>query len=127
MKKILNPIVLVALVLNLVLGAMPLAAAEASGKGVVNINTADAEAIARLPRIGLKAAERIVSYRKENGPFKKTTDLMQVKGVGDKTYELISPYLTVSGETTLMTNVASPRKPRAAKASSSRQPTSSAQ
>lgn len=84
-----------------------------SSAGVVNINTADASQLALLPRVGEKAAERIIEYRTEHGPFKKAADLMQVKGIGAKTFELMSAYVTVSGNTTLSTKVKSPRKPRA--------------
>ena len=92
-------------------GAAP--AQAASGAGVVNINTADATQLALLPRIGPKAAERIIEYRTQHGPFKKTADLMQVKGIGAKTFELLSPYITVEGKTTLTTSISAPRKPRA--------------
>ena len=52
----------------------------------VNINTADAQAIAQgLNGIGLKKAEAIVEYRKAHGPFKTLEDLKSVKGVGDAT------------------------------------------
>jgi competence protein ComEA len=85
-------------------------AAPASPAGVVNINTANADQLSLLPRIGEKAAQRIIEYRTQHGPFKKTSDLMQVKGVGAKTFELLSPYLTVDGKTTLSTKVSSPRK-----------------
>jgi len=92
-------------------GAAP--AQAASGAGVVNINTADATQLALLPRVGPKAAERIIEYRTQHGPFKKTADLMQVKGIGAKTFELLSPYITVEGKTTLTTSISAPRKPRA--------------
>lgn len=134
MKKILNPIVLI---VALTIGALPMfatetseadAAAAPSAKGVVNINTADASQIALLPKLGPKAGERVVAFRKENGPFKKTTDLMQVKGIGDKTFEVISAYLTVKGDTTLTEEIRAPRKPRASrKAASSGQPSTQAQ
>ena len=88
-------------------------AQAAGGAGVVNINTADATQLALLPRIGPKAAERIIEYRTQHGPFKKTADLMQVKGIGAKTFELLSPYITVEGKTTLTTSISAPRKPRA--------------
>ncbi len=91
-------------------------ATEAAG-GVININTADAAQFALLPRLGVKAGERIVAYREEHGPFKKVTDLMQVKGIGDKTFQLISPYLVVEGKSTLSEAVRTPRKPRTKKAS----------
>ena len=88
--------------------------------GVVNINTADATQLAFLPRVGLKAAQRIVEYRTQHGPFHKATDLMQVKGFGEKSFTRLSPWLTVDGVTTLKAKVSSPRKPRTAKASKSR-------
>jgi competence protein ComEA len=83
--------------------------------GVININTADVAQLSLLPRIGEKAAQRIVDYRKEHGAFKKTTDLMQVKGVGEKSFELLRPYLAVDGKTTLASKQHAPRKPRAKK------------
>ncbi len=78
--------------------------------GVVNINTATAEQIAYLPGIGAKTAERIVAFREEKGAFKKPTDLMQVKGIGDKTFERLSPYLATEGKTTLSAPIRTPRK-----------------
>ena len=73
--------------------------------GVVNINTADATQLAMLPRVGAKAAQRIVDYRKEHGSFKKTSDLMQVKGFGEKSFERLAAYVTVEGKTTLTAKV----------------------
>jgi len=79
------PIFTLALLLT-VIGTVAMAdeapAASGSASGVVNINTASASELAFLPRVGEKGAQRIVDYRKEHGPFKKTADLMQVKGVG---------------------------------------------
>ena len=77
--------------------------------GVVNINTADPAQLILLPRVGEKAAERIIAYRTEHGPFKKASDLMQVKGFGAKTFELVSPYIAVEGKTTLYSKVRSSR------------------
>lgn len=87
-------------------------AAFADVAGTVNINTGDTTQLSYLPRVGAKAAQKIVDYRKEHGPFHKTTDLMQVKGFGEKRFEKLSPYLTTEGKTTLTAKVASPRKPR---------------
>lgn len=112
-----------------ILVSVPMFADEApaqSAAGVVNINTATADQLAFLPRIGVKTGERIIEYRTANGPFKKATDLMQVKGIGDKTFDLISPYLAVEGKTTLSEAQSAPRKPRASKSAKSR-PTASAQ
>jgi comEA protein len=79
--------------------------------GVVNINSATAAEIAFLPGIGEKTAAAVVAHREQNGPFKKTTDLMQVKGIGDRTFERLQPYLTIEGKTTLVVEVKMPRKP----------------
>ena len=69
--------------------------------GVVNINTADSSQLAMLPRVGVKAAQRIIDYRKEHGAFNKPSDLMQVKGFGEKSFERLSAWVTVEGKTTL--------------------------
>ncbi len=54
----------------------------------VNINTADAQTIAKnLKGVGLKKAQAIVVYRKKNGPFKTVESLAKVKGIGFKTVE----------------------------------------
>jgi len=97
---------------------------SSSSAGVVNINTADAVQLALLPRIGEKTAQRIIDYRTEHGPFAKTSDLMQVKGIGDKSFQNLSSYLTVSGKTTLSAKV---RGPKSGKRTKSQQPTSAAQ
>lgn len=99
------------------------APAAATPAGVVNLNTADAAQLALLPRVGAKAAQRIVDYRKEHGSFKKTSDLMQVKGFGEKTFERLNAYLTVSGNTTLTEKVKSASK---RKSSSRKSPTPAA-
>ena len=91
----------------------------------MNINTADTAQLSLLPRVGMKAAQRIVDYRTEHGAFQKTTDIMQVKGFGDKSYERLSSYIVVSGSSTLTAKVRSPRKPRSSKASKTRLNTAS--
>ncbi len=54
----------------------------------VNINTATAEDIAEgLDGIGLKKAQAIVDYRKQAGMFLSVDDLLNVKGIGEKTLE----------------------------------------
>lgn len=97
------------------IGTVAMADEAAAPAGTVNLNTADVAQLTLLPRVGEKAAQRIIDYRTEHGPFKKSADLMQVKGFGAKTYELVSPYVSVSGNTTLSAKVRSPRKPRAKK------------
>lgn len=54
----------------------------------VNINTASAEAISNaLNGVGMKRADTIVAYRKANGVFTSIDQLLNVKGVGEKTLE----------------------------------------
>lgn len=93
-------------VLAVLLAALPAAAAEGRK---VNVNTADAAQLALLPRVGPSIAQRIVEYRKQNGPFKKAEDLMLVRGIGEKTYDLLKPYVATSGETTLKEKVKASR------------------
>ena len=83
------------------------ALAAADTKPVVNVNTADAKQLSLLPRIGLAVAQRVVDYRKQNGPFKSTDELMLVRGIGEKLYAQLKPYVAISGETTLSEKVSS--------------------
>lgn len=114
MRKSLH-IITLALVLATISTMAVAESAPTAPAGVVNINTADLAQLALLPRVGEKAAERIIAYRTEHGPFKKTSDLMQVKGFGAKTFENLSSYIAVDGKTTLVSKIRSPRKPRAKK------------
>ncbi len=97
----------------------------AAPAGVVNINTADATQLALLPHVGAKAAQRIVDYRKAHGNFARTTDLMEVKGFGEKSFERLRPYLTTDGKTTLSEKVRGPQKARSSRKSKSSNATAS--
>ncbi len=99
-----------ALALVAILGASCLFAAdtaEPAGGKKVNINQASAKEISNLPRIGAKVAERIVEYRQAHGSFARVEDLMEVKGIGEKLFTQLKPYLTLSGPTTLSEKVSS--------------------
>lgn len=104
--RILRPILAAFLVLAFVSVARAADAASLEGKKV-NINQATAEQLANLPRVGAKAAQRIVDFRKARGPFARVEDLMEVKGFGEKRFEQLKPYLTLSGPTTLDAKVSS--------------------
>ena len=58
-----------------------------------NLNTASAADLQRLPGIGPALAGRIVAYRDANGPFRRTDQIVEVKGIGDKTFEKLSPWI----------------------------------
>ena len=62
---------------------------------LLHLNKADAVSLTSLPGIGPSKAEAIVQYREENGPFKDVKDLMNVPGIGEKTYEQLEPLITV--------------------------------
>ena len=55
--------------------------------GKVDINTADAKLLERLPGIGETRAEAIIRYREEHGPFKRIDDIVAVPGIGSSTLE----------------------------------------
>ena len=81
--------------------AKPASAAKASAKAPtptspVNLNTATQAQLESLPGLGAKVAERIIEYRQKNGNFKKVEDLMNVKGIGEKSFLKLKPLLTVS-------------------------------
>lgn len=67
----------------------------AAGDGRVNLNTADADALDSLPRIGPAIAQRIISWREENGRFTSVEDLRAVPGIGDKMLESLRDLVTV--------------------------------
>lgn len=71
-----------------------LAAAKPAPSGKVNINSATAEQLTAVPGIGDKLAARIVEYRQKNGSFKTVQELMNVKGVGEKSFGKLEPFLS---------------------------------
>ena len=113
-------VILIATISSAAMAADSQSVAAAPVTGIVNLNTADAAQLALLPRVGVKAAQRILDYRKEHGNFKKTSDLMQVKGFGEKSFQRLSAYVTVEGKTTLTAkiHIKSPRSKSSKKSSS---------
>jgi comEA protein len=62
----------------------------------LDINAATADQFERLPGIGASTAARIVEYRQKHGPFKKVEDLMNVRGIGEKSFLRLKPLITVA-------------------------------
>lgn len=103
MEKIYTLIATALVAATLFLTTAPVFAAD--GQKVVNVNEADAGKLALLPRVGPALAERIIEFREANGKFKQPEDLMQVRGIGQKTFDLMKPYVATSGATTLAEKV----------------------
>jgi len=77
-------------------GPRPTAGASAT----VNVNSASVAQLEALPGIGRATAERIVEYRQKNGGFKKAEDLMNVQGIGEKSFLKLKPLVTVASTRT---------------------------
>lgn len=60
----------------------------------LNINTATAAELEALPGIGPALAARIVDYRAAHGPFQGPEELMNVSGIGEKTYAGLAEQIT---------------------------------
>lgn len=73
----------------------PPAAAKAGDAVPLNINTATAAQLEKLPGIGPRTAARIIEYRQKNGGFKKIEELMNVRGLAEKSFLRIKSQVTV--------------------------------
>jgi len=102
MKRVIKSTTLFGLLCFLLVGFPTISQAQ---QEAVNINTATVEQLTLLPRVGSVVAQRIVDFRDKNGRFKSLEDLMLVQGIGEKTFELIRPHITITGETTLTEKV----------------------
>jgi len=79
---------------------VPVATVDDGDEGFrkLDLNTAGVEELEILPGIGPKKAKAIVEYRDKNGRLDSLGQLVEVKGIGEKTLERISPYVLVSTE-----------------------------
>jgi competence protein ComEA len=60
----------------------------------VNVNLADAAVLETLPGVGPVLAQRIVAYRQEHGRFARIEDIMNVSGIGQRTFEALQDLIT---------------------------------
>ena len=70
-------------------------AAANAATAPVNLNTATIAQLTTLPGIGPRTAQLIVEYRDKNGAFKRIEELMNVKGIGEKSFLKLKPRITV--------------------------------
>lgn len=61
----------------------------------VNINKASKEELMTLPGVGESKAEKIITYREQNGGFNSTEDIMQISGIKDGMYNKIKDRICV--------------------------------
>ncbi len=62
----------------------------------VDLNSADQEALEALPGVGPRTAERIIAYREEHGGFKKVEELMNIRGIGERTFLRLRELVQIS-------------------------------
>jgi competence protein ComEA len=78
-------------------GAVAAANAAVAAGQRVDLNTASADELARLPGIGPAKAQAIIQHRAQK-PFTKPEELRDVKGIGDKLYEKLRDQITVGAQ-----------------------------
>lgn len=70
-------------------------ASKEETSGLISINSASLEELDTLPGIGPAIAQRIIDYRNTNNGFKSLEELMEVSGIGEKTYEKLADLITL--------------------------------
>jgi len=74
-------------------GAVP--SPDKAMSSLVNINTASAEELQQIKGIGPSLAQRILAHREKNGPFQRVEEIMNVRGIGEKTFLRFKDRITV--------------------------------
>lgn len=76
----------------------PAAAKAVTPAAPVNLNTATQAQLETLPGIGAATAKRILEYRQKTGGFKKIEELMNVRGIGEKSFLKLKPFVSVGAD-----------------------------
>jgi competence protein ComEA len=101
MKKFMFQGLVLSLILGLVFSSalsLQVQQAQETSEKKININTAPAAELQKLPRIGPQIAQRIVDFRNKNGNFKSIEEIMKVRGIGEKVFKQIKDMITVGEE-----------------------------
>jgi competence protein ComEA len=98
--RLMAGVIAAAIALGGTVQARPMQAGSADAKAApaaqVNLNSATASDLEKLPGIGPAMAQRIIEYRQKNGAFKKPEDLMNVKGIGERSFVRLKPLITIA-------------------------------
>ena len=103
-RLIWSVVVVLALCAGPVWGEAVQGAAASSGQRasveLIDLNQASAAQLETLPGVGAVTAARIIEYRQENGGFKKIEELMNVRGIGERSFLRLRPLVTVGTAST---------------------------
>ena len=76
-------------------GSSGKAVRETENGSVVNINLASMSELQLLPGVGPSTAQKIVDYRQQNGKFQRIEDIMNISGIGEKTFENLKDFIEI--------------------------------
>ena len=69
--------------------------APPSAGSLVNLNTATGEQLETLPGVGPVTAEKILAWRESHGAFSSVDELLEIDGIGEKTFAQLAPLVTL--------------------------------
>ena len=76
----------------------------------IDLNLATVEDLKKIPGIGSVLAQRIVDYRKKHGPFHSLEELLNIKGIGIKKFQILKKYLKIKSSNNSLSSTNSTSK-----------------